>query len=169
MTELKDCPETTIKDFKTIKCESRVPHDMHWGVSADGDTASTWFSKPEIVGVATGDTEDDGFVTVHCTPGMKADDGKDRWDLLDLMFGPQTLDIVRGLQYGAKKYNEDPDDPNYRKVKNPRRRFYSALRRHVFKRFIRGEKIDAESGVPHLALAAVNILFLMWHDDEGNL
>jgi hypothetical protein len=94
--------------------------------------------------------------------GAKQDDGKLRWDLLLAMLGEEAREIVRGLMYGAKKYREDPDDPNYRKVTDPKRRFGNAAMRHLVDA-INGQDIDADSGVPNLALAAINCLFLRWH------
>lgn len=95
--------------------------------------------------------------------GLKHDDGKDRWDLLLVMLSDEAREVVLGLMYGANKYKENPDDPNYRKVKDPRRRFGNAAIRHIV-RAINGEQIDAESGVSHLALAAINCMFLRWHE-----
>lgn len=94
--------------------------------------------------------------------GAKQDDGKLRWDLLLVMLGEEAREIVRGLMYGAKKYREDPNDPNYRKVSDPQRRFGNAAMRHLVDA-INGQDIDPDSGVPNLALAAVNCLFLRWH------
>jgi hypothetical protein len=108
----------------------------------------------------------DSRVTPITNVGAKHDAGKDQWDLLLVMLGAETHDVVRGLMHGAEKYKEDPEDPNYRKVRNPRRRFGNALVRHAF-RWLRGEKIDSDSGIPHLALVVVNALFLMWHDNNG--
>lgn len=95
--------------------------------------------------------------------GLKDDAGKDRWDLLLVMLGPQVQEVVRGLMYGAEKYHENPDDPNYRKMDDPRRRFGNAAMRHLISS-MNGQETDVESGLPNLALAVVNTLFLRWHE-----
>lgn len=94
--------------------------------------------------------------------GLKSDDGKDRWDLLFVMLSGPLHDVMRGLMYGAKKYKEDPNNPNFQKVTDPDRRFGNAAMRHLFAD-LNGEEIDPESGIPHLSLAAINCLFLRWH------
>lgn len=99
------------------------------------------------------------------TNGSKLDDSKTRWDLLLVMLNHQTEQVVQGLMYGATKYKENPDDPNYRKIKDAKRRTLNAAIRHIVADF-NGERIDKESGIPHLALAVDEILFAMWHNDN---
>ena len=89
--------------------------------------------------------------------GRKYDEGKLRWDLL-----PWTPveDAVSVLTFGATKYGED----NWREVPNARRRYFAALLRHVLA-WYRGEKLDPETGLPHLAHALCCVLFLAELDD----
>lgn len=88
--------------------------------------------------------------------GLKADDGRDRWDLLPW---EPTRDIVRVLGHGARKYSEK----NWLKVENARARYFAAAMRHLFAWWA-GEKLDRESGLPHLAHAGCNLLFLAHFD-----
>lgn len=88
--------------------------------------------------------------------GEKFDTDKDRWDLLPW---EATRQIVLVLTYGAKKY----DDNNWQLVENADKRYFAALLRHIVA-WVRGEKNDPESSLPHLAHAACCILFLLWKD-----
>lgn len=99
--------------------------------------------------------------------GQKNDQGKDDWLLLFGMLSGPLHDILRGLMYGAKKYNEDPANPNFQRVTDWRRRFGNALLRHAFA-LLNGEEIDPESGVPHASLLAINALFYRWHERNNS-
>lgn len=93
--------------------------------------------------------------------GFKADAEKPRWDLLP--WGP-VEDIVRVLTLGARKYAPD----NWQKVPEAPRRYLAALFRHIIAR-VRGERLDPETGLPHLAHAGCCLLFWAWHDTpEGD-
>jgi hypothetical protein len=89
---------------------------------------------------------------------LKLDTEKDRWDLLPI--GP-VRQIVRVLTYGAKKYAPD----NWLKVEEPQRRYYAAALRHLAS-WKSGERVDPESGFPHLAHAGCCILFLLGFEGE---
>ena len=91
--------------------------------------------------------------------GRKYDDGKPRWDLLPIDGISPIVDV---LTYGAKKYTTptSPGEENWRKVDEPKRRYYAALLRHMTAWWT-GEKIDKESGLPHLAHAGCCLLFLI--------
>lgn len=80
-----------------------------------------------------------------------ADEGKLRWDLLPFT---ELEDVVQVLEFGAKKYSAH----NWRKGMPVHKVFNSTLR-HLFA-WWRGEDIDPESGLPHLAHAICNILFI---------
>lgn len=71
----------------------------------------------------------------------------------------QIETVMQVLDHGAKKYSRN----NWQK--GGFHVYASAALRHVFAR-IRGEKIDRESGLPHLAHAVCCLLFLMWFDDR---
>ncbi|MDD5395276.1 MAG: DUF5664 domain-containing protein [Thiothrix sp.] len=84
--------------------------------------------------------------------GFRNDDGKTRWDLLP----PDAMEYVaRALTHGLTEYPER----NWERGMSWTRVFGS-LMRHSWAWF-RGEDIDAKSGLPHMALAATNCLFLL--------
>lgn len=85
--------------------------------------------------------------------GNKADDGKDRWDLLPTK---AVRAVVKVLTFGAKKYAPE----NWRKVPDARRRYYAAALRHLTA-WWEGETDDPETGLHHLAHAACCIIFLL--------
>lgn len=93
---------------------------------------------------------------------VKFDKGKPRMDLIRPEF---TFEIAKGLEWGASKYGEKEGEvPNYLKGKG----FYyskiiASCLRHFYS-WASGESIDKESGVHHLALAAVNLMFLFTYD-----
>lgn len=90
--------------------------------------------------------------------GHKHDDGKLRYDLLP----PEQLeDIVKVLTYGASKYT----DCGWISVSEPKRRYYAAAMRHL-QAWNKGEVLDKESNLPHLAHVVVNMIFLMWFNME---
>ena len=86
----------------------------------------------------------------------KHDSGKPRLDLLPI---DPLLAISKVLAFGAQKYG----DHNWRSQKDGGfvwGRLYAATLRHQFA-FWNDEDLDAESGLPHLAHAACNIIFLL--------
>ena len=85
--------------------------------------------------------------------GIKYDNEKPRWDLLPL---DAVEPIVQVLTFGARKYKTN-DWKNVR----PTSRYVSAAMRHL-KAYQAGEMIDQESGLPHLAHAMTNLVFLTW-------
>lgn len=92
----------------------------------------------------------------------KHDQGKDRWDLLPI--GPVRW-IVKVITFGANKYT----DNGWQDVvtKSPDR-YYAAALRHLAA-WRGGEKLDPESGLPHLACAACNLVFLMWYEARAGM
>jgi len=84
--------------------------------------------------------------------GRKHDQGKYRYDLIT----PESLaDLAAVLTMGAAKYEAN----NWQKVDQAESRYYAALMRHV-EAFRRGEYLDKESGLPHMAHAMCNCMFL---------
>ena len=84
----------------------------------------------------------------------KFDEGKRDWSLLPL---DSVEEIVKVLEFGAKKYAAHNWSNNggfkYTRVLN-------AILRHIFA-FMRGEDLDPETGLSHLAHAGCNILFIL--------
>lgn len=103
----------------------------------------------------------DGKLVLKPKPekGVKLDSDKDDWSLLPY---DALEEIVKVLMFGAKKYSPD----NWRVVPSWRKRYFSALMRHVVKWFYGNEKKDAESGLSPLAHAACCVLFLLAKDIE---
>lgn len=88
--------------------------------------------------------------------GVKFDGGKLDWTLLPF---DSVKDILRVLEFGAKKYTRD----NWQKVPDAKRRYTAAALRHVTA-YAAGETLDPESGLPHLAHAGCCLLFLAWFE-----
>ena len=86
--------------------------------------------------------------------GIKHDKEKARMDLLPF----ESLDAISDvLTHGAKKYAPD----NWKIVTDAKSRYEAALLRH-FSAYKRGESLDPESGLSHLAHMGCNALFLIW-------
>ena len=84
--------------------------------------------------------------------GHKNDEGKARWDLIDLDFVQEGVDV---LTFGAEQYGEN----NWQEVENAENRYFAALMRHIVA-YRNGETHDLDSGVSHLAHAFCNLMFL---------
>ena len=66
------------------------------------------------------------------------------------------------MEFGAAKYGQD----NWQRVPEARQRYFDAAMRHLLA-WWDGERLDAESGLPHLAHAGCCILFLLWADRDA--
>jgi hypothetical protein len=94
--------------------------------------------------------------TVKEIIGRKFDGGKLEYGLLP----PLALEEdVKVLTFGAQKYERD----NWQQVPDSKRRYFDALQRHVWA-WKKGEKMDPESGINHLAHAMCCLMFLYEHD-----
>ena len=93
--------------------------------------------------------------------GMKNDfkDDKLRWDLLPMK---EIEDIVRVYHMGAKKYAEN----NWQNLNNGFERYRAALFRHMIE-YMKGERIDPDTGCYHLAQVAWNAIAMLWFDKHG--
>ena len=88
---------------------------------------------------------------------LRYNDGKPRYSLIDIQsFEP----MVRVLEYGIEKYStaECSGRDNWKKGLPVTEILDSALR-HI-DAILRGEDIDAESGLPHIGHLQCNIMFL---------
>lgn len=90
--------------------------------------------------------------------GRKNDRAKPPWHLVPWRELAQVVDV---LAHGAKKYAPD----NYKRVERGQERYFSAAMRHLVA-WRCGEKTDPESGLPHLAHAACDVLLMMWFENE---
>ena len=86
------------------------------------------------------------------TAGVKHDAEKARVDLLPW---DAVIACAEVLTHGAAKYG----DENWRSVPNGKRRYLAASLRHVIA-YARGEWLDRESGLPHLAHALTSLMFV---------
>lgn len=78
---------------------------------------------------------------------------KDRWDLLPMR---ELQDVIKVVTYGAKKYAAN----NWVDVEEARERYYAAAQRHIVAWWL-GESVDSDTGLPHLAHAVCDLLFLL--------
>jgi hypothetical protein len=90
--------------------------------------------------------------------GKKNDKNKLRWDLLPIEAVEKIVEIVT---HGFEKYGEN----NWKELENPEGRYYAALMRHLVA-WRKGEKIDKDSGLSHLAHVGCNVFFLMWFEEQ---
>lgn len=103
----------------------------------------------------------DKFVADSDEPvGVKADKEKDPWEFVP--WGP-FIGVVKVLGFGARKYSPD----NWRRVPNAKMRYYAAAMRHLIAWRI-GERLDPESGLPHLYHAMCSLLFVTELDDQDS-
>lgn len=87
---------------------------------------------------------------------IRYDAGKANWSLMPW---EAVEDINKVLEFGAQKYVahnwQQGEGFSYTRVLN-------SLVRHVFA-FMRGEDLDPESGLSHMAHAGCNVLFLLYY------
>jgi len=97
-------------------------------------------------------------ITPDPTPdnGVKYDSDKPRMDLVLSQLPAALLSLGSCLGYGAAKYSED----NWTRVPDASKRYMAAVMRHILA-FQQGEELDPESGKPHLAHAATNLMFVL--------
>ncbi len=93
-------------------------------------------------------------VTGASGPDGRKDDEEKMRPLLLPVFGLYA--VIAVLEYGAKKYEAD----GWRRVDNAESRYLNAAMRHLLSR-LAGEKLDPESGLPHLAHAVCCLLFVL--------
>lgn len=86
-------------------------------------------------------------------------DDKLRWDLLPM---EEIEDIVKVYHAGAKKYG-----PNkWQNLDNGFERYRAAAARHLME-YMKGERIDSDTGCFHLAQCAWNCIAMLWYDKHG--
>ena len=127
------------------------------------------WSLPDACNACTGTVHADGRVDdpsnwIACEPSeaaqaAKADAGKWRPTLVPVSL-VEAVGAVR--EYGTRKYH-DPE--NWRQVEA--QRYRDALYRHWLA-YLKGEKVDAESGLPHLWHLACNAAFLIELEGDTN-
>jgi hypothetical protein len=85
--------------------------------------------------------------------GLKYDLGKLRWDLVPW---DSVEEIVKVITMGAEKYAEN----NWKFLDRWDDRYFAAALRHLMA-YRSGNPTDEESGLPHLAHAITNLLFML--------
>lgn len=90
--------------------------------------------------------------------GTKHDMGKPDWSLIPFK---QLEYVVQVFTFGCNKYGRF----NWKKLADPENRYFAAALRHLAA-YRKGEWLDPESGLPHLAHAVTNLIFLMWFGDK---
>jgi hypothetical protein len=93
--------------------------------------------------------------------GRKFDGDKLRWDLLPIEC---VEDVVRILTFGAKKYAPN----NWQNLSEAEDRYYAALLRHLAE-WRKGNLIDEESGMSHMAHIMCKVVFLEWLEKNNKL
>lgn len=83
---------------------------------------------------------------------------KPRWELLPIV---ALEDVVRAFTHGAGRRG----DFDWQGRPDPRAEHLGAAYRHIAAR-MRGEIVDADSGVHHLGCAGARLLMLGWHDHQ---
>jgi hypothetical protein len=92
------------------------------------------------------------------TEGKKFDQSKLPLELIDWA---HVTEIAEVLQLGKEKYGPN----NWQQLANPEDRYFAAAMRHLIL-WRQGEIIDSESGKPHLAHAACNLMFLSFFERD---
>ena len=92
------------------------------------------------------------------TVGVKNDTDKNRLDLIEPEFIEKVGEV---LTFGANKYAPN----NWQGVEDAEDRYYAAAMRHLLA-WRKGEKLDEESGINHLAHVATNMMFLLHFEEE---
>lgn len=86
-------------------------------------------------------------------------DDKLRWDLLPM---EEIEDIVRVYHAGAKKYGSN----NWQNLDDGFERYRAAMFRHLME-YMKGERVDSDTGCFHLAQCAWNCIAMLWYDKHG--
>ena len=94
----------------------------------------------------------------------KDDKNKLSWHLLMKYFVNELTQLVRVLEFGARKYGET----NYKTVPNFEDRYLSALYRHLNAATADPYSRDPDTGLSHYAHVVANALFLLQRINEEN-
>lgn len=79
--------------------------------------------------------------------GLKNDSEKLMWDRVPFEI---IEELAKVMTYGAKKYKEDPNKPNWRETEDGYNRYFAAMMRHLTEDR-KGNYLDEESGLPHMS------------------
>lgn len=122
--------------------------------------------RPEYTEMVTTTTTTEKPVHTEAT---KFDAGKRDWTLMPF---DALEEVVKVLEFGAKKYNEKGDGPdtwNWKKAPGLGKwRTLKAMFRHITA-YAGGETLDPESGLNHLAHLACGCLFLLYYHQNPEI
>lgn len=94
----------------------------------------------------------------------KADQGKADWSLIPWRSVEKMVEImtqaIMPKDQGGKGYGTD----SWKTVPGGYYRYFAALIRHAVRRFVYGEILDPESGLPHMAHILCNAAFICEKD-----
>lgn len=134
------------------KCIPRMTTDAATAISTLQDENEQLRADLKRAHEADHFADADKMVAGSSSDTAKADAGKPRPTLVPV----SLIEAVTAIrEYGCKKYH-DPE--NWRQVEP--QRYRDALYRHWLA-YLRGEKTDPESGLPHLWHMACNLAFLI--------
>lgn len=98
---------------------------------------------------------------IHKERQLKAKEDNRQWDLLP--FGPLE-EVVKVLEFGSVKHGAW----SWRDRPTSYAERFGSVMRHLLK-WWRGQDIDPQSGLPHLAHAACQLLFLIGYIQDGTI
>lgn len=122
------------------------------------ETFRVWYENEEgiNVGCSTSDMQQRMARLPPISKGVKYDNDKPRMDLLVSEVPVALESVAKALTLGAEKYPPN----NWQRVPDGSSRYTAALLRHLTA-YGKGEKVDPESGLSHLAHVATNALFIL--------
>lgn len=97
----------------------------------------------------------------------KTDQGKTDWSLLPWRSTEKVAEVMTQAILSKSEGGSGYDLASWRTVPGGFYRYWSALMRHIIRRFVYNEIIDPESGKPHLASAICCLMFVCEIDLEG--
>lgn len=95
-----------------------------------------------------------GIPVVNSSGGVKNFGGKPEPRLLFQSMPEAVLEVIKVLTYGAKKYSPD----NWKLVEESA--YHDAFQRHYLD-YCKGEKLDSESDLPHIAHMIASLFFIL--------
>lgn len=118
----------------------------------DSESMRLYWRWDEFNGVTRRGGKDVARPRTKCD-GTKFDEDKRDYTLLPWI---ALEEVVKVLEFGARKYERD----NWKRVPNGKVRYIRAALRHLVAH-IRGERLDSESGLSHLAHCVCCLLFVL--------
>ena len=143
------------KDKKYVKRDPNDPSNWSWDEPTELSGAKKVLDSPTASTAAKSTAASALTQKGWADEGKKLDDGKLPYDLVP---GEALEEIVKVLQFGARKY----DAHNWCKGMHWSRA-WSAVMRHLWA-WWRGQDNDPETGLSHLAHAGCGIFFLIWFE-----